>query len=211
MPYRTDESFRDGSCSDRDVSPGRLSDLHRPSGLSGAGSDNNGLGIRTTMSSDIGRIPTITEPMVERRTTAGTHHHEDEAKDEPTAGRPRVRHLFTIAMRLIKNSMSPITRIKRHMRSRRFPANLCVIQHSDGSASNTPSSVRKDQEQGVTMRPALLQILVWRAVQHHQHTHPRDQIQVRHGNLPSAKIPSKYLHLSTFIAGQRVIESNAIC
>jgi hypothetical protein len=104
MPYRTDESFRDGSCSDRDVSPGRLSDLHRPSGLSGAGSDNNGLGIRTTMSSDIGRIPTITEPMVERRTTAGTHHHEDEAKDEPTAGRPRVRHLFTIAANKLGNA-----------------------------------------------------------------------------------------------------------
>jgi hypothetical protein len=97
MQQRHSGYSQHGSGSDRDASPGRASDLHRPSGVSFEG---HGLGVQITPSSDFGRIPTIEEPGMERTMTEVTHRLED----EPTAGRPRVRQLLTSAANKLGNA-----------------------------------------------------------------------------------------------------------
>jgi hypothetical protein len=87
MQQRHSGYSQHGPGSDRDTSPGRSSGPRRPSGISPEG---YGLGIETFSSNDMGRIPTIEEPGMERSATERTHRPED----EPTAGRPRVRQLL---------------------------------------------------------------------------------------------------------------------
>lgn len=98
LPH-TSEYLQRGSESDREVSPSRFPDDPHSSG---AGPGVSGLGIRTTTSNDIGRIPTITEPAIERSATAGTRYRNGE--DDPTAGRPRVRQWFTSAANYLGNA-----------------------------------------------------------------------------------------------------------
>ncbi|KAH3977655.1 hypothetical protein HBH70_106560 [Parastagonospora nodorum] len=98
LPH-TSDYLQHGSGSDREMSPSRFPDEPRSPG---AVSEGLGLGIRTTTSNDIGRIPTITEPAVERSATAGTQHRNGE--DDPSAGRPRVRQWFTSAANYLGNA-----------------------------------------------------------------------------------------------------------
>jgi hypothetical protein len=83
--------------SERNPSPAFDPEMNRPPCRC---SERHGLGI--TPSDDLGLIPTITMPSTERAPTTRTVQHE--SNDEPTAGRARVRDLFTKAANKLGNA-----------------------------------------------------------------------------------------------------------
>jgi hypothetical protein len=88
--------------SNRHPSPSRASDTQHHSGVD---LDGNPLGIHLASSNDtrdMRLIPTITAPELEQVLTDNVSQYED--RDEPTAGRPRVRQWFTLAANYLGNA-----------------------------------------------------------------------------------------------------------
>jgi hypothetical protein len=88
--------------SDRHPSTSRASDIHYSFN---ANSDGAVLGIHFASSSDtrdMRLIPTITGPELEQVSMVDARQHGD--RDEPTAGRPRVRQWFTLAANYLGNA-----------------------------------------------------------------------------------------------------------